>query len=69
MDVQHHGRFNRDRGETPNQLIFGALIAADPMAAFAEIDIDSRERRRRRRPNRRPKAAFRPFTAAMLNRY
>jgi hypothetical protein len=48
MDVQHHGRCNRDLGEKPNQSIFGALIAADPMAAFAKIDTGWREDRSKR---------------------
>lgn len=48
MDVKHHGRFNRDIGEDTNQSIFSALIAADPMAAFAKIDTGWREARSRR---------------------
>lgn len=45
MDVKHHGRRNRDIGESVNQSILGALTANDPMAAFAKIDTDWREKR------------------------
>lgn len=48
MDVKHHGRRNRDLGQSADESIFGALIASDPMAAFAKIDSGWREDRSKR---------------------
>jgi len=48
MDVKHHGRNNRDLGQTTDQSIFSALVAVDPLANFAKIDTDWREDRSRR---------------------
>lgn len=48
MDVKHHGRRNRDRGQSNDQSIFDALTASDPMAAFAKIDTGWREDRSKR---------------------
>ena len=48
MDVKHHGRRNRDLGQSNDESIFGALIANDPMAAFAKIDTGWREDRSKR---------------------
>jgi len=47
-DVKHHGRRNRDIGQSNDQSIFGALTAPDPMAAFAKIDTGWREDRSKR---------------------
>ncbi|AOR77273.1 extensin family protein [Novosphingobium resinovorum] len=48
MDVKHHGRRNRDMGQSNLQSIFWALTQTDPLAAFATIDTDWREERSRR---------------------
>ena len=48
MDVKHHGRRNRDLGQSNDESIFGALVAPDPMAAFAKIDTGWREDRSKR---------------------
>lgn len=48
MDVKHHGRKNHDIGQSNDQSIFSALIAADPWAAFAKIDTGWREDRSKR---------------------
>jgi hypothetical protein len=48
IDVKHQGRRNRDRGQSDDQSIFGALTASDPMAAFAKIDTGWREDRSKR---------------------
>jgi Extensin-like protein C-terminus len=48
MDVKHHGRRNRDVGQSTDQSIFSALTASEPWAAFEKIDTDWRENRSRR---------------------
>lgn len=48
MDVKHHGRRNRDLGQSNDQSILSALTASDPMAAFAKIDTGWREDRSKR---------------------
>lgn len=48
MDVKHHGRRNRELGQSPDESIFAALTASDPLAAFAKIDTEWREERSRR---------------------
>ena len=36
MDVKHHGRRNRDLGQSNDQSIFAASTASDPMAVFED---------------------------------
>jgi len=45
MDVKHHGRRNRDRGQSTFESIADALTVADPMVRFSMIDTGWRQQR------------------------